>query len=181
MKTEIKAENITLVDIDSIVINPKNNNKHSEKQIERLVKLIKHNGFRVPLIVSNRSGFLITGHARLDAAKKAGLEMLPVIFQDFVNEAEEYQFLTADNEIARWSELDLEAVKFEIEEFEGLDWELLGLRELLISPDENPLDDLEDSEEKEKKYLLQVQFPNDMELADVRDELLSRGYIVKVL
>jgi len=87
--SEVKAKTVEMVDIDSIIINPRNTNKHPPKQIHRLAKLIKHNGFRVPLIVSNRSGFLIAGHGRLEAAKVAGLEMLPIIKQDFSSEAEE--------------------------------------------------------------------------------------------
>ena len=70
--SEIRSKKIELVDIDKIVPNPKNNNKHPEEQIERLAKLIKHNGFRVPVIVSNMCGFLICGHGRLEAAKKIG-------------------------------------------------------------------------------------------------------------
>ena len=76
-----------------------------------MVKLIKNTGFRSPLIVSNQSGFLIVGHGRLDAAKSLKMKSVPVIFQDFKNEAEEYAFMCADNAIASWSELDLEKIK----------------------------------------------------------------------
>jgi hypothetical protein len=39
---------------------------------------------------------------------------------------------------------------------------------------------MEDVSQGEKKYLIEVQFPNDMEMNDIKDDLLSRGYIVRV-
>lgn len=132
---EIKSNEIKMVDIDSIIPNPKNNNKHSAEQIDRLCKIIKHNGFRVPLIVSNRSGFLICGHGRLESAKKLGYEKVPVIYQDFENEAEEFQFLTADNEISRWAEFDKDQFDIDLKELgldEDFDLDLFGLPELDI-------------------------------------------------
>lgn len=83
---EIKAKEITLVDIDLLVENPKNNNHHPKEQIERLAKIIKAQGFRNPLTVSNRSGFVLCGHGRIAASKLAGLKQLPVIYQDFKDE-----------------------------------------------------------------------------------------------
>ena len=80
---EIKATDIQLVDIYSLVQNPKNNNKHPQEQIERLSKLIKYQGFRNPLVVSKRTGFVLAGHGRIEAAKLAGLKQVPVMFQDF--------------------------------------------------------------------------------------------------
>lgn len=99
---EIKSNEIKIVDIASIISNPKNMNKHSSEQIEKLCDLITHNGFREPLIVSNRSGFLVCGHGRLESAKKIGMKKVPVVFQDFENEAEEYQFAVSHNAIASW-------------------------------------------------------------------------------
>lgn len=125
--SEIKSESITLVGIDSIIPNPKNANRHSIEQIKRLEKLITYQGFRNPLIVSNRTGFLIVGHGRLEAAINLGLEKLPVIYQDFKDEAQEYSYLVSDNEIARWSELDLHSVHLEIESLEISDEHLLGI------------------------------------------------------
>ena len=124
---ENKAEKIELVDIDSIVGNPKNPNHHPQDQIERLAKLIKNTGFRSPLIISKRSGFLVVGHGRLDAAKKLGLKEVPVIYQDFENEAEEYSFVVADNAIGSWSALDHESIRGSVLEFEDFDVELLGM------------------------------------------------------
>ena len=49
------------------------------------------------------------------------------------------------------------------------------------SLDELDLDDDKDSDDENKKYILQVQFPNDMEMMDLHDDLASKGYMVKIL
>lgn len=124
-----------MVDIDLLIENPKNNNKHPQDQIDRLVKIIKNTGFRNPLTVSNRSGFVLCGHGRIAAAKAAGLKELPVIYQDFKDEAEEYAHLTADNAIARWAEIDLSMVNSEMLDFgPDFDLDMIGLKDFVVEP-----------------------------------------------
>ena len=155
--SDIKSKNIELVDIDSIVPNPKNANRHSIEQIKRLEKLIKYQGFRNPLIVSNRTGFLVVGHGRLEAAKNLGIEKLPVIKQDFESEAQEYAYLISDNEIARWAELDKQSVYDSLEEID-LDIELLGIEDNLEIKHLEP----EDLSDKNKEIDID-NFGNDLE------------------
>ena len=111
---KIKANKITMVDIKDLEENPKNNNDHPPKQIERLMKIIEFQGFRNPLTVSTRSGYVLCGHGRIEAARNLGFKELPVIYQDFASEEEEYAHMTADNEIARWSSLDMGKVNEEV-------------------------------------------------------------------
>jgi DNA modification methylase len=131
----IQAKEIQVVDIDSLVLNPKNNNKHPKEQIERLAKLIQYQGFRNPVVVSKRTGFVLAGHGRIEAAKLAGLKEVPAMFQDFDNEAQEYAYLTSDNAIAAWAELDLSAVNTEMLDLgPDFDIDLLGIKDFVIEP-----------------------------------------------
>ena len=175
---QIKAKEIKLIPVEQLVPNPKNPNKHPADQIERLSKLIDFQGFRVPLIVSNRSGFLVSGHGRLDCAKHLGIKELPVMFQDFDSEAQEYAFVVADNEIQKWAAIDMEMVKLEMQVFD-IDIELLGMKEFSVMPEHKFEMEDELREDMNKKFILEITFPNEMELADIRDDLTSRGYIVK--
>lgn len=168
---KISKENLKLVSIDAIIPNPKNPNKHSPEQIDRLVKLIKNTGFRNPLIVSNRSGFLIVGHGRLEAAKKLGMKDVPVIFQDFANEADEYAYMTADNALASWSELNLDAVKEEIKLMEDFDFELLGLKEFNINPIEVELPEMDEGNPE----FQHVTFILSNEQKDLLDEAMEKA------
>ncbi len=123
---KIQAKEIKMVSIDSLIPSPKNNNKHPKEQKDRLKKIIKNTGFRVPIEVSNRSGFVTCGHLRLECAKELGMQEVPVIYQDFKDEATEYAHLTAENEIARWAELDMDMVKIEMKDLD-FDMDFLGI------------------------------------------------------
>lgn len=95
-----------IVDTDALVGNPRNPNKHPKEQITALAKIIKRQGWRHPIVVSNRSGFVVKGHGRLLAAKELGVKQVPVDYQDYESEASEYADLMADNKIQEFSELD---------------------------------------------------------------------------
>jgi DNA modification methylase len=144
--SSIKSDKISIVDIEQVIPNPKNANRHSIEQIKRLEKLIKYQGFRNPLIISNRTGFLVVGHGRLEAAINLGMQKVPVIYQDFESEAQEYAYLISDNEIARWAELDKQAVYEDLKEIELDDIELLGLEDFTL-PDVDELDPQADEDE----------------------------------
>ena len=96
-----------IVETDSLVGNPRNPNKHPAEQITALAKIIKGQGWRHPIVVSNRSGFVVKGHGRLLAAKELRTPAVPVDYQNYESEASEYADLMADNKIQEFSELDV--------------------------------------------------------------------------
>jgi hypothetical protein len=170
---EIKSKEIKLLDIESIICNPKNNNKHPAEQIKILEKNIKYQGFRNPLVISGRSGFLIAGHGRLEAAKNLGIKKIPVMIQDFENEAQEYAYLTSDNAIAAWAEIDLSLINMEISDL-GMDFDidLLGIKDFkLIEPEEvsMPVMDGKDPD------CQQVTFTLSNEQKDFLDEAMKKA------
>lgn len=155
--TQIKANEIKMVPVSEIVPNPKNPNIHTPEQIERLVKLINFQGFRNPLIVSKRSGFLVAGHGRLEAAVKAGLETVPVIYQDFDNEAMEYAYVVSDNAVAEWATLDLASINAELPDLGPFDIDLLGIKDFTLDISEKldvEADDTPDTKENDKRVAL---------------------------
>lgn len=94
-----------LVDIGKVVPNPKNPNQHPKKQIDMLAKIIKAQGWRQPITISNRSGLIVKGHGRLQAAIMLGCDKVPVDYQNYATEAEEIADLTADNRIAELADM----------------------------------------------------------------------------
>ena len=95
-----------IVEVEKLVPNPQNPNKHSNEQVELLGSIIKANGWRESVTVSKRSGFIVKGHGRREAAVRKGMKYVPVQYQSYANEAEEWADLIADNRLAELSTLD---------------------------------------------------------------------------
>jgi ParB-like chromosome segregation protein Spo0J len=139
-----------LVPIHELKQHPKNRNKHSKEQIERLTKILKYQGWRYPIKVSNRSGFITAGHGRLMAAIQAGETTVPVSFQDYDSDEMEYADVIADNEIARWAVLDLPKLHEDLKSFANkVDPELLGIKNFALDIPQSEFNP--DDEEDEKK------------------------------
>ena len=108
--------------------NPRNPNTHPKKQLDLLAKIIKAQGWRNPIVVSNASGFITKGHARLEAAKLLGLSECPVDFQDYDTPESEMADMLADNRLAELAEPDLPMLKDILQELDtgAFDMDLTG-------------------------------------------------------
>lgn len=95
-----------IVPISELKPNPRNPNQHPKKQIKMLAQIISQSGWRAPITVSTRSGFIVRGHGRLLAAQELGLDSAPVDYQDYESDAAELADLIADNKIQELSALD---------------------------------------------------------------------------
>ena len=133
---EIKSTNIELVSVDQLVPYEKNMNQHTDEQIDRLIKLIEYQGFRDPIIAQKGTNRVAAGHGRLVAAKKMGLEKVPVTYQEFESEDQFYAFVVSHNAIAKdsWASLDLSMVNAELENLGPIDIDLLGLKDFVVEP-----------------------------------------------
>lgn len=143
------------VKAEALIGNPRNPNTHPAEQIELLGKIITTNGWRAPITVSRRSGFIVRGHGRYQAALSAGIDEVPVDYQNYSSEAEEWADLIADNRIAELSELSMPKVRELLQEIDTgeIDLTLSGfdddaLEKLMAwAPDDSDLpDDLPDPE-----------------------------------
>lgn len=122
-----------LVPISELKPHPKNRNDHPQDQIVRLAKVLAYQGWRYPVKVSLLSGFVTSGHGRIEAAKKNGWLEVPVNFQEYESTDQEYADLIADNSVAAWSELDLSGINADLADLgPDFDIDLLGLKDFEI-------------------------------------------------
>ena len=105
-KVPVFCAHDAIVDAAALVPNPKNPNTHPDSQVQLLGRIIRQSGWRQPITVSTRSGFIVKGHGRLAAALLEGMKEVPVDYQAYATEAEEYADLVADNRLAELAELD---------------------------------------------------------------------------
>ena len=135
-----------IVELENIRPNPKNPNRHPQEQIDLLVEVIRHRGWRAPVTVSTLSGLIVRGHARFTAARQLGCPV-PVDYQDYPSEAEELADLVADNRLAELADLDEKALAdiFSDLDTAGLDLALAGYQadavaELRLNIEEKTID-----------------------------------------
>jgi len=77
----------------------RNPRTHSPQQINRITASILEYGFTNPILV-DREGGIVAGHGRLLAARKLGLERVPVIQLGHLTETQRRAYLLADNRLA---------------------------------------------------------------------------------
>ena len=135
-ETETHCAFDELVLVEALIPHPENPNTHPANQVALLAKNIQVRGWRHPIIRSTLSGFIVAGHARLEAAKALDLESVPVNHQSFTDEADELGFVLADNKIAELAELDYEGVQSILKrlEAEGSDLDLTGFLDFEREP-----------------------------------------------
>jgi DNA modification methylase len=150
---QIKCLYDELVSVNELKPHPKNRNKHPEEQIPELAEILKYQGWRYPIKVSKLSGYITSGHGRLLSAKYNKWEKVPVNFQDYDSEEQEYADVQADNAIASWAELDLSGINLDIGDLgPDFDIKLLGIKDFVIEPaekyDESKEDDVPEVQEQ---------------------------------
>lgn len=116
----------------SLIPYVKNNKIHDDEQIDQLAGMIAEFGFDQPIVV-DENNVIIKGHARWLAAKKLGLENVPVIVADHLDEHQVMASRIADNKVSS-TKYDMENMKFDLGTLERVGFNLnltgLGLGEL---------------------------------------------------
>lgn len=90
----------------------KNNNKTHADNVDSIANSIECFGFQIPIVV-NKEHVVITGHGRLMAAQKLGLDEIPCIISNLDKEAED-EFRIIDNVTQSLGKLDFASVAKEI-------------------------------------------------------------------
>jgi hypothetical protein len=91
--------------------------------VDRMAEAIEAFGFKIPILIRG-NGEVVDGELRLKAAKKLGMEEVPVILCDEWSEAEVKAFRLLVNRSASWATFDLELVALEVKDLKGLDFDL---------------------------------------------------------
>jgi DNA modification methylase len=93
---------------------PDNPNRHPRRQLAKLAKVMGKVGF-IGVIVINRKGFILAGHARRQAALMAGIEEVDCLVVEHLTEAEERAFVLADNRIGLDATADVQLVSLQLD------------------------------------------------------------------
>lgn len=109
--------------VDELIPYVNNSRTHSDMQITQIAASIKEFGFTNPILTDGDNG-VIAGHGRLMAAKKLGLDKVPVIELNGLDEIKKKAYIIADNKLALNSGWDQELLLLEIENLKLNDFDI---------------------------------------------------------
>ena len=107
-----------------------NNPRDNDGAVEAVAQSIQEFGFRQPIVV-DASGVIVVGHTRWKAAKKLGLETVPVHVATDLSPEQAKAYRIADNQSASIADWDLDLLPVELAELQEMDFDLdlLGFAE----------------------------------------------------
>ena len=114
-RPDLPGLNVVARPIKSLKANVRNARLHTASQITKLQKSIKAFGFTAPIIIGSDDEIL-AGHARLEAARAAGLIEVPTISLAHLKPEEQRAYMIADNRLAELATWDDRVLKFELAE-----------------------------------------------------------------
>ncbi|GIX11777.1 site-specific DNA-methyltransferase [Elioraea sp.] len=130
--------------LDRLRAYARNPRTHSDEQVAQIAASIVEFGWTSPVLVSG-DGTVIAGHGRLEAARRLGLDAVPVVVLDHLSEAQRRAYAIADNKLALnagWNE-ELLAAELHALNGDGFDLALTGFDEAELDRLMAPLDDTE--------------------------------------
>ena len=107
------ADKVEQWPIDRLVPYAKNSRTHSEEQIAQIAASIREWGFTTAVLVDEQGGIL-AGHGRVLAARKLGMNLLPVMVAKGWSEPQKRAYVIADNKLALNAGWDNELLRLEL-------------------------------------------------------------------
>lgn len=100
-----------------------NNPRKNDHAVDKIAAAINEFGFRIP-IVAKSDGLIVDGHLRFKAAKKLGLDTVPVLLADDMTEQQIKAFRLSVNKMADLAEWDEELLAMELSELAEFDFDM---------------------------------------------------------
>ena len=127
MGDNVKFPPYKAVAVADLIPYARNSRTHSDAQVAQFAASIREFGFTNPVLVDGANG-VIAGHGRILAARKLGMDTVPVIELAHLSEAQKRAYVIADNKLALNAGWDDEMLRAEFEELgdAGFDLALTG-------------------------------------------------------
>lgn len=184
MLPSLEIEYLPLEKLIPYANNPK---LHPPEQIAQIAASIKEFGFNDPVAL-DMDDTIIEGHGRVMAARKIGMEKVPVIRLGHLSSAQKTAYIIAHNKLTINSGFDLDLLKVEFSKLDEMDYDLdlTGFSEIEIkSLDEDQEPKRKSKREKEVNYepVLEVivECEDELQQEAVHALLTERGYKCRIL
>ncbi len=122
-----------------------NNPRFNDDAVEYVANSIKEFGFKVPIVI-DKNNEIVAGHTRYKASLALGLDEVPCIVADDLNEEQVKAFRLADNKVSEKAEWNYELLNEELTElFDKFNMNDFGFP---VQIENIEIDDIEDLEEE---------------------------------
>lgn len=121
--SKVNISAIEYRDVSSLIQYSKNAKLHPDEQIDQIANSIAEYSFLDPVAV-DENNIILEGHGRLAAAKKMGMQQVPVIQIVGLSEAQKKGYRLASNKLVLNSGFDNEALVAELEALATVDFDL---------------------------------------------------------
>lgn len=166
MSYKLKVQYWPIDDVKPYPNNPRNN----DDAVEYVANSIREFSFQQPIVVDT-DGTIIAGHTRLKAAKRLGMETVPVVVADNLTPAQVNAYRLADNKVAEAATWDMEALAVELEGLEvDFDMTMFDFDEIGFEPS---FGDVEDEYEPDESVTVKVLF-HDPDLYQAYRDMFSK-------
>ena len=136
-----------------------NNPRINDGAVDATANSIKEFGWKQPIVV-DKEGVIIVGHTRLKAAKKLGMEKVPVLVAKDLSSEQADAYRLADNKTGEISEWNMDMLGDDLSQIEDIDMTDFGFDDVLpdidtsSSKSEVEEDDFEEEPPKKPKSKL---------------------------
>lgn len=183
LRRGVLSMNIQQLPVSSLINYEFNARRHDQTQIDRIATSIKEFGFNQPVVV-DESNIILVGHGRVAAARKLGLETIPVLKKEGLTESQKKAYRVLDNKLQNDSTWDLGNLELDLGFMEdsGIDlesWGLDSLRELFEQVAESP--DGIDVSKIETQFRIEITCMSEGHQKEVYEKLKEEGLECRLL
>lgn len=125
---EAKELKIEYLPTDQLTPYENNANIHTDLQVDQIVKSIEEFGFNDPIAIwddENGNHQIVEGHGRVLAAKKLGIDTLPIVRLNDLSDEQRRAYTHIHNQLTRNSEFDWDTLDEELANL-NFDWADFG-------------------------------------------------------
>lgn len=146
----MKVKNVSIDSIKPYENNPRDN----DGGVDAVANSIKEFGWQQPIVV-DKDNVIIVGHTRYKAAKKLGMDKVPVVVADGLSPEQVKAYRLADNKTGELTDWDMSLLDDELGDIIDIDMSDFGF-DLDVSDDEEEVqeDDFDEEVPEEPKSKL---------------------------
>ena len=121
--TQWPADKIERRKVSQLIPYARNSRTHSKEQVAQIAASIKEWGWTMPILIDEYDN-IIAGHGRIMAAEKLGIDEVPCMTAEGWSDAKRRAYVIADNKLALNADWEMDALKIEMQELDGLGFDL---------------------------------------------------------